>query len=241
MRRLASKRLELRPDVALRPDTAYKEHGVLFPYMKIQKLYILPATAVFALLAGCSSEAPKTTAKKIAKPIVAINGQSALFEMYKTARPWNSDATIMRLENLDIPEAKAEPGNYGAWKATFVSFEKKRKREFTYSVAESSAGVHKGVFPREELTYMPNVQNRIFNIADVKIDTMEALEIAKQQKDIAELASKNPDVPVQFVLEWNMQLSPVAAWRVYWGGSLSTSLGSVFVDAASGKFIKKLH
>ena len=209
--------------------------------MNFQKLYILPATVVFALLAGCSSEAPKNAAKNVAKPIVAVSGQTALFEMYKTARSWNRDAMVLRLESLDIPEAKAEPGKFGAWKATFVSFEKKRKREFTYSVAESSAGVHKGVFPIEETTYMANVQNRIFNIADVRIDTMEALDVAKQQKDIAELASKNPDLPVQFELEWNMQLSPVPAWRVYWGASLSTSQGSVFVDALNGKFVKKLH
>ena len=194
--------------------------------MNFQKLYILPATAVFALLAGCSSEAPKEAAKKVAKPVVAVSGQTALFEMYKTARSWNGDSAVMRLENLDIPEAKAEPGKYGAWKATFVSFEKRRKREFTYSVAESSAGVHKGVFPGEETGYMASVQNRIFNIADVKIDTMEALETAKKQKDIAELAAKNPDLPVQFVLEHNLQLCPVAAWRVYWGASLSTSSSS---------------
>jgi hypothetical protein len=145
--------------------------------MNFQKLYILPATAVFALLAGCSSQAPAP--KKAAKPIVAVSGQTAAFEMYKTARTWNNDATLLRLENLDIPEAKAEPGKYGAWKATFVSFNKKLKREFTYSVAESSAGVHKGVFPGSEMAYVANNQNRIFPIVDVKIDSTAALENAK--------------------------------------------------------------
>lgn len=209
--------------------------------MNFQKLYILPAISVFALLAGCSSEAPKAAAKKVVKPIAAVSGRTALFEMYRSARSWNGDSAVLRLENLDIPEAKAEPGKYGAWKATFVSYEKRRKREFTYSVAESSAGVHKGVFPGEEMSYISNPQNRIFNIVDVKIDTMEALDIAKKQKDIAELAAKSPDVPVQFVLEWNMQLCPAPAWRVYWGSTLSTSQGSVFIDVADGKFIKKLH
>jgi hypothetical protein len=207
--------------------------------MNFQKLYILPATAIFALLAGCSSDAP--VAKKVAKPIVAVSGQTALFEMYKTARAWNSDATILRLENLDIPEAKAEPGKYGAWKATFVSFAKKQKRDFVYSVAESSAGVHKGVFPGAESMYVVNTQNRIFNIADVKVDTIEALETAKKQKEISEFAAKNPDMPVQYILEWNMQSVPVAAWRVYWGATISTSTASVFVDASDGKFIKKTH
>ena len=207
--------------------------------MNIQTLTMLSATAIFAVLAGCSSEAP--VAKKPAKPIVAVSGQTAAFEMYKTARSWNNDAALMKLENLDIPEAKAEPGKYGAWKATFVSFAKKQKREFTYSVAESSAGVHKGVFPGEETRYMPNNQNRIFNISDVKIDTTTALENAKKQKDIGEFAAKNPDLPVQFVLEWNMLLTPSTSWRVYWGPTLSTSKASAFIDAADGKFLKKLH
>lgn len=225
--------------VALQPDTSYKDHRVLFPSMKFQKLFILPVTAVFALLAGCSSQAP--VAKKAAKPIVAVSGQTAAFEMYKTARAWNNDATILRLENLDIPEAKPEPGKYGAWKATFVSFTNRQKREFTYSVAESSAGVHKGVFPGAESGYIANTQNRIFNIIDVRVDTTEALEVAKKQKDVADFAAKHPDVPVQFVLEWNLQLTPVAAWRVYWGATLSTSQASVFISAADGKFVKKLH
>jgi hypothetical protein len=207
--------------------------------MHFQKLYILPATALFALLAGCSSEAP--VAKKAVKPIVAVSGQTALFEMYKTARAWNSDAVVMRLTNLDIPEAKAEPGKYGAWGATFVSLSAKQKRDFTYSVAESSTGVHKGVFPGPESTYIVNTQNRTFPIADVKIDTIEALETAKKQPEIGEFATKNPDLPVQYVLEWNMQLAPAAAWRVYWGATISTSKASVFVNATDGKFIKKMH
>jgi len=207
--------------------------------MKLQKLYILPATALFAVLAGCSSQAP--VAKKEAKPVVAVSGQSAAFEMYKTARAWNGDAVLLRLESMDIPEAKAEPGKHGAWKATFVSLAKKQKRDFMYSVAESSAGVHKGVFPGDESLYVANTQHRTFAISEIKIDTTEALETAKKQKEIADFAAKNADTPVQFVLEWNTQLAPVAAWRVYWGASISTSQASVFVDAADGKFIKKLR
>lgn len=209
--------------------------------MNFQKLYVLPATAVLALLAGCSSQAPKDTAKKVAKPAVAVSGRSAAFEMYKTARAWSNDATLLRLENLDIPEAKPEPGKYGAWKATFVSVAKRQRHEFVYSVAESSAGVHKGVFPGAEMAYIPNPQIRYFPVADIKIDTPEAVEIANKQKDIAAFASKHPEIPVQFVLEWNMQVCPTPAWRVYWGATLSSSQGSVFVDAADGKFLKKLH
>ena len=82
-----------------------------------------------ALCAGCSTEAPKEAAtKKEVKPVAPVSGQTASFEMYKVARLWAGDAAVLKLENLDIPEAKPLPGKYGAWKATFVSFEKKRRR-----------------------------------------------------------------------------------------------------------------
>jgi hypothetical protein len=130
------------------------------------------------------------------------------------------------------------PGKYGAWKATFASFQKRLKREFMYSVAESSSGAHKGVFPGPEMPYVPIATIRIFNFFDVKIDTPEALENALKQKDVAAFAAKHPELPEQFILEWSM-VTPRPAWRVYWGGTVSTSEASVYIDAGDGKFLKK--
>src|SRR5208337_1496034 len=176
------------------------------------------------------TEAPKEAAKKEVKPVEPVTGQTASFEMYKVARLWAGDAALLKLENLDIPEAKPQPGKYGAWKATFASFQKRVKREYMYSVAESSAGAHKGVFPGPEMPYVPIATTRIFNFVDVKIDTPEALETALKQKDIAAFAAKHSDLPVQFILEWSL-VTPRPAWRVYWGATVSTSQASVFIDA----------
>jgi hypothetical protein len=207
--------------------------------MNRHKLPILSATVLLALCTGCSSEAPKEAAtKKEVKPIAPVTGQTASFEMYKVARLWAGDAALLKLENLDIPEAKPLPGKYGAWKATFASFQKRLKREFMYSVAESSSGAHKGVFPGPEMPYVPIATIRIFNFFDVKIDTPEALENALKQKDVAAFAAKHPELPVQFILEWSM-VTPRPAWRVYWGGTVSTSEASVYIDAGDGKFLKK--
>ena len=100
------------------------------------------------------------------------------------------------------------------------------------------AGVHKGVFPGPEMPYVPIATTRIFNFIDVKTDTPEALENALKQKDIAAFAAKHADVPVQFILEWSL-VTPRPAWRVYWGGTVSTSEASVYIDAGDGNFLKK--
>jgi hypothetical protein len=225
--------------VALRREESYKEHGVPNETMNRHKLLILSATVLLAFCTACSTEAPKEAAtKKEVKPVAPVSGQTASFEMYKVARLWAGDAALLKLENLDIPEAKPLPGKYGAWKATFASFQKRLKREYMYSVAESSSGAHKGVFPGPEVPYVPIGAIRIFNFVDVKTDTPEALENALKQKDVAAFAAKHPELPVQFILEWSM-VTPRPAWRVYWGGTVSTSEASVYIDAGDGKFLKK--
>jgi hypothetical protein len=208
--------------------------------MKSPKLAIICVAALAAALVGCSSDAPTTTstAKAEVKPIVPVTGETALFEMFKSARLWSGDVGILQLENLDIPEAKPQPGKFGAWKATFTSASKRIKREYTYSVAESSAGVHKGVMAGPEVGYVATVQNRNFNVIDVHSDTPDVLETALKQKDLAAFSAKNPDVPVLFILEWTM-VTPRPAWRVYWGGTVSTSQASAYIDAGDGTFIKK--
>jgi hypothetical protein len=201
-------------------------------------LLLLSTALCAALFTGCSTEAPPA-AKKEVKPAVPVGGQTASFEMYKVARSWAPDAMLLHLENAEVEGLKPEPGKYGAWKATFVSPSKKRKRDFTYSVVESGA-VHKGVFPGSESSYVSVTQARIFAINEVRIDTPAAVEAALKQKDIAEYAAKHPEMPVQFVLEWGMQ-TKTPAWRVYWGATLSSSSAAVFIDSSEGTFLKKVH
>jgi hypothetical protein len=208
--------------------------------MKRHHLLLLAATVCVALFTGCSSEAPQPVAKKEVKPPAPVGGQFAAFEMYKVARSWAPDAMVLHVENADIPEVKAEPGKFGAWKATFASPAGHSKRDYVYSVVESSVGVHKGVFPGSEGSYVASPATRIFAVNEVKIDTVAALEEAQKQKDIAAYAEKHPELPVQFVLDWSVQ-TVRPAWRVYWGATLSTSSASVFVDSGTGDFLKKLH
>jgi hypothetical protein len=207
--------------------------------MTLRFLLISPALALAALSTGCSSSPPPApAAKKEVKPVSPISGQSALFSMYQVARTWAPDAMVLKLDNMDIPEAKPEPGKYGAWRAMFVSPSRRIKRDYTFSVADSGPTLHKGPFAGPETSYIPNPTIRPISIQDVKIDTTDALEAALKNKELKAFAEKNPDLPVQFVLEWTSQ-TPLPAWRVIWGRSVGTSAASAYIDSREGKFLRK--
>lgn len=196
-------------------------------------------------LAGCSdsgSAAKKTAVEK--KPIEPVTGQSGLFQMFQVARPWAPDAMILRVENGDIPEAKAQPGKYGVWRATFVSLEKKQKRDYVFAVSDSDGGVIKGARAGSESPYMASPTVHPIAIQDVHTDTPAALETAMKEvekdKAMAKTLADHKDTPAQYVLEWGTATTK-PAWRVVFGPTVSQSLFSIYIDAKTGEFIKKMH
>jgi hypothetical protein len=190
---------------------------------------------------GCSSAPPEPAKQAEApkkEPPKPVSGQTALFNMYKVARTWNSDAKVLKVENIDVDGVTPEPGKYGAWRATFISESRSARRDYTYSVSDASATVTEGVRAGADASYTRSRQSSPFMIQDVKIDTTAALEEALKNKDIKAMADKNPDLPVIYQLEWTPQtIRP--AWRVIWGATVSSSVGSAYIDAVDGKFIRK--
>jgi hypothetical protein len=155
--------------------------------------------------------------------------------MYQAARQWKGDAQILNVENVNLESVAPVDGKYGAWKATFVSLAAKSQRQFTYGVVEE-AGIRKGTNSGGESIYAPKAAVRVIPIQKVKVDTPAALEIAK--KELKQVIEKNPKAPVQFIMEWTYQtMNP--CWRVVVGPTVSQALGSVYVDADTGKFVKK--
>jgi hypothetical protein len=192
-------------------------------------------------LTGCSDSA--APAKKAPKKIPeAVTGQSAIFQIYQLARTWAPDAQLLRLENGDIPETKAQPGKYGLWRAMMVSNSKKMKRDFVFSASDSDGGIIKGVRAGSETSYIQNVQIHEFAIQEVKTDTPAALETAlkevEKSKDMKKYLAENPDLPVQYLLEWT-GTNAKPQWRVIFGPSISQSKFSFFIDAYTGAFEKK--
>lgn len=193
--------------------------------------------AVIALmLGGCSSTSTAPAVKKEVKPADPIGGQSAIFYMYQAARQWKSDAQILTVENMNMDSVKPADGKFGAWRATFVSLTDKVQKVFTYGVQEEGS-IRKGTYAGTEATYASRPRIFTIPIQKVKVDTTAALETAK--KELKPIIDKNPEQPIQFLMEWTYQ-TPNPAWRVFVGGSVSSSLGSVYVDADTGKFLKKV-
>ncbi len=195
---------------------------------------------------GCSdSSAPAKKAEvKQKKPAVPVSGLSGIFQMYQVARTWAPDAQLLKLENGDIPEAKPETGKYGLWRATFVTESKKMKRDYYYAAADSEGGIIKGVRAGSDGMYVRNPQVHPFAIQEVRIDTDKALETAlaevAKDKKMKDWLDQNKDMPVQYVLDWT-GTNQKPTWRVVWGPSISQSKFSIFIDANTGKFVKKLQ
>lgn len=200
------------------------------------------AIGMTVAFSGCSSaptDAPKKEAAK-KEPASPVTGQSAIFQMFTVARVWDKDVMLLKVEPIAVDGMKAENGAAGAWRGTFVSLTKKAKRDYTYSVEDFSQTVIKGARAGSESMYAANPSQRPFPIQDVKTDTPAALEAAKTDKDIKAYLDKNPDTIITYQLEWTPN-APKAAWRVILGPSLSSSAMSAFVDATTGKFVKKVR
>jgi len=189
------------------------------------------------MLAACS-EAPKPEAKKAApekKPAEPVAALKAFYQMYPSARTWAADAQPLSMQSITISEVKTDGGKFGAWQLVLVSPSRGRMRSYTYSVVESSGNLHQGVFAGQEQSYNPSGQQKPFLVAALKIDSEDALQTALKRS--AEYAKKNPDKPINFLLEKTNRF-PNPAWRVFWGDSVGTSGHSVFVDATTGQYLQ---
>lgn len=198
---------------------------------------------VLLLLFSACSQAPQAR-KEPPKPPEPATGQSAIFQTYQVARTWAPDVKLLRLESGNIPEAAASGGKYGFWRAAYVSESKRARREFTWAAADSEGGIIKGVRAGSDSGYLPNPRIFPMAIQEVKIDTPKALEaaMAEVEKDASmkKVLADNKDLPIHFLLEW-VAPDVKPTWRVIFGPSISQSKFSVFIDAYTGKFVKKLR
>src|ERR1017187_5593930 len=117
--------------------------------MLMNKLATLMACPLVLMLAGCDSTAP-TTVKEGPKPVEPVTGETALYKMYQVARSaWLPGAQVLTCTSLHLAELPQVPGKAGAWQAAFTSETLGRKRQYSYSVVEST-DVHKDVFAGPE-------------------------------------------------------------------------------------------
>lgn len=198
----------------------------------------LPVLVLTTLLVSCSSSKTEPKSAEVKKPAEPISGQSAFWKMYTTARTWSPDAQPLELKNVPMKAVKSADGKFGAWQAVFVSPAKAQQRVYTYSVVEAE-GLNKDVYPSVAESWGGATgQQQPWVIQAFKTDSDDAYATAV--KESADYMKKNPDKPVNFLLEQTSR-HPDLAWRIYWGDTIPTSNYSVYVDASTGKFLEKMH
>jgi hypothetical protein len=198
----------------------------------------LYATVAAVFLIGCSDTPTKTVEKKKEEKLEPLTGRQAFQQMYISARGWAPDALGLQLKSLQLSDVKADKGKAAAWQCTFVSLGRSRARVYTWSAVESEGNLHKGVFAGLEESYSESRQSKPFVIPAFKTDSDEAY--AEAVKKSAEYMKKNPDKPVNYLLELTPRF-PDLAWRIIWGDTPATSDYSIFVDATTGAFLERAH
>jgi len=196
-------------------------------------------TLPFLLLLGACTEEPKPVVKEV-KPAEPVSALTAAYNTYKQARGWAPDCVLLSVANLDVKDVKGqEGGKMAAWEVTFVSQKERQSRRYTYSVVEVPASnLHEGVFGGSADMWSPTGQTQPFAIQYLKTDSTAAYTTAMTKAK--DYASKNPDMPVKFVLDWQKRhLNPT--WRVYWGESVTTSSFGVYVDGTYDKYVAMAH
>ena len=197
-----------------------------------------PATAVLAacclLLASCSDNTVKEPAKAPEKP-EPITGRHAFQQIYPMARGWAVDAMPVSLQSINLPQVKGGAGKAGAWEVLFYSPTTGKTKMYTWSAVEAEGNLHQGVFAGQEESLG---SRKPFQLAALQKDSDEAHKVALEKS--AEYIKKNPDKPIVYILEMTNRF-PQLVWRVVWGESVGTSDYSVFVDAATGQFLERVH
>ena len=184
------------------------------------------------MLTSCSEP---TLPKEPEKPPAPVTGRHALQQMFIAARTWAQDLQIASMTSMHFTQVPSEPGKAGGWQVIFVSPSLGQSRTYTWSAAEISTSIHKGI--RDERP-QPWSSGKTFPIDAVKIDTDEAWQTALKKEE--KYAASNPNMVITYTLGMNSQV-PDAVWRVVWGESISTSSNSVLVDASTGQYMGTLH
>lgn len=199
--------------------------------------------ACFALLllAACTSSKPNPQQSDSGKPAKAVKeaqyetGRTAFQKMYLSARMWAPDVKPFRLQSQYTPDSPAEQGKAGLWRASFASPAKRSMKLFLWSGLVGPDAPEQGVTFSAEDTWNPsNTSARIFDLAFLKIDSDQALQVA-QKHGGEKLTKADPKQPIIFIADWDAPKNTLL-WHVIYGNSLDGAKLRVAVNATTGEF-----
>jgi hypothetical protein len=196
-------------------------------------LMVLLATAV---MVACSSQPTKPKEKPQPKPPEFLTGHVAAQKLFIAAHGWARDAQPFRLESEPTPESNGHDGKSAVWRSGFASALQHSLKPFAWFGVDQADG-SRGVSPGVEDSYSPgNSSTTVFDIQFLKIDSDQALEVAKKHGG-DKLLEKSPDLPVFYLLDWNRPNNDLV-WHIVYGSNRNEPKLIVEVDATSGVFIR---
>ncbi len=198
---------------------------------------LLVAIAMIAILAGCSSQAPKPAEKPAPKPTELATGRTAFQKLYVTAHGWARDAQPYRLESQTTTDGNGHDGKAAVWKAGFASVAMHGVKPYMWSGSTDKDGPSRGYYagqrgflqPYERLD--PGFRHSVLEGRHRQgvrgCPTAWGRQAARQ--DAGHAGS--------LLLDWDRTENKLQ-WHVMYGGGRDDAKLRVAVDATSGNFFR---
>src|SRR6202167_4514096 len=191
-----------------------------------------------ALLAACSSDAPKPPeAKPEPKPPELLTGRAAFYKTFIAARNYAADVKPFRIESTPSNESNGQDGKSAIWRSSYASAAQHGVKPFFWSGSNAPDAPPRGVSPGNEDVYNPgNASTQVFDAAFLKVDSDQASDVA-QKHGGDKILEKDPSTPVIFICDWNHNTNQLV-WHVIYGSDRDNSKLTVAVNATTGEFIR---
>jgi hypothetical protein len=211
-----------------------------------QSLYVVFVFAAVGLT-GCSSGPAMTTGTKTAAetatkevpsgPPQPVAAKAAFWEMYTPAHAWAADLQPVGLKSGEVAGVKNADGKAGVWTAIFGSSSKHAIRTYTYSVAEQSPDIVKGVKAGLPESWTgPTNAVMPFQTGDFTVDSDAAYKAAAAKAADWLKQKDNAEKPVAISLGAAAKY-PAPIWAIMFGTKTGGFLA--LVNASNGEVVSK--
>lgn len=203
-----------------------------------------------AAFTGCDSEplgssfASAPAQKSEIKPIKAESGRVALQRLYTTSRGWSPDTNPVSIQSQNYKNAGGNPeaplgrdGKSAVWRGLFASAARHSMKTYMWSGLIGPDAPEPGLTPGSEDSWSAtNTSTQPFQLTYLKIDSDQALQTAEKRGGAA-LLKKDPNLPVNFSLNWEPRRS-MLIWHVLYGKSANDPDLDVVVNATTNEFVR---
>ncbi|HKR30454.1 MAG TPA: PepSY domain-containing protein [Terriglobales bacterium] len=200
------------------------------------------------MLCACSSSPSGSSAppaeKPAPKPTESETGRVALQRLYTTSRGWAPDTQPISIQSQNYKNAGGNPdaplghdGKSAVWRGLFGSRSRQSMKTYMWSGLTGPDAPNPGINPGSEDSFSANnTSTTPFDLVYLKIDSDKALETAQKHGGAA-LLKKDPDMPVNFGLNWEPRRQ-MLTWHVNYGKNSNEPDIGVVVNATTGDFVR---